>query len=309
MHHDAVHTGAAVALAPGVTVQAGYLRDAAGREYPVDAYGEIVAKSCREGVTTRELAQAMAYLSAAPVAQVEESLFAFVLRLHALRLLSIHQSFAREWARDLAVWPFDAIVMLATRSLAPTRLASRRIYAPAPANVVRAVVEGLTYLTASAVVMALVAVVATDFSIPLTPAFTADRSALLALITTVVALLILASAIVHELGHLLVARLLGVPVVGVQVRRGAASVLLAPGPKDRMQAVIVAGPFAGATFAAICGALLLGLFEPGWQLAAIDNVRLSIGCVTLVIAAWHLFSLLPIFGDGRALRAGGVDRR
>lgn len=309
MHDDAVHAGAAVALAPGVTVQAGYLRDAAGREYPVDPYGEIVAKSCRDGVTTRELARAMAYLSGAPVAQVEESLLPFVLRLHALRLLSIHQSFAREWGRDLIAWPYDVIVMLTTRSLATARLVSRRIYAPTSINVVRAVTQGLTSLTASAVVIALIAVVATDLSIPLTPAFTADRSALLALIVTALAAIILVSAIVHELAHLLVARLLGVTVTGVQVRRGAASVLLAPGPEGRVQAVILAGPFAGAAFAGICGALLLDLFEPGWQIATVDNVRLSVGSVSFLIAAGHLLGLLPIFGDGRALRTDGVSRR
>ena len=99
--------------------------------------------------------------------------------------------------------------------------------------------------------LALIAVVATDLTTPLAPAFTADRSALLALITTALAVLILASAIVHELGHLLVARLLGVRIAGVQVRRGAASVLLVPGPEDRVQAVILAGPFAGAVFAGI----------------------------------------------------------
>ncbi|MGC8050135.1 hypothetical protein, partial [Salmonella enterica] len=78
------------------------------------------------------------------------------------------------------------------------------IYAPTAANVVRAVIEGLANVSASAVVLALIAVVATDLTTPLAPAFTADRSALLALITTALAVLILASAIVHELGHLLV---------------------------------------------------------------------------------------------------------
>lgn len=262
-----------------------------------------------KAVTTRELARAMAHLSGAPIAEVDEPLVAFLLRLHALRLLSIHQSFAREWGRDLAMWPFDVMIMLATRSLAPTRVASRRIYAPAPANVVRAAVEGLAYLTASAVVLAVIAVVATDLSTPLIPASTAHRSALLALITTAGALLILVSAIVHELAHVLVARVLGVTVVGVQARRGAVTVLLAPGPKNRLQAVVVAGPLAGATFAGICGALLLDVFQPEWQLAAIDNVRLSVGCVSFFVAAGHLFCLLPIFGDGRALRADKAGRR
>lgn len=309
MQRRAVHARAAVALAPGVTVHTGYLRDAAGREYPVDAYGEIVAKSCLEGVTTRELARAMAHLSGAPVAQVEESLLTFLLRLHDLRLLSIHQSFAREWGRDLVAWPYDVIVMLTTRSLAPARVVSRRIYAPTSTNVVRAVMQGLTSLTASAVAIATIAVVATDLSIPLTPAFTADRSALLALVVTALTAIILGSAIVHELAHLLAARSCGVTVTGVQVRRGAASVLLAPQPEARVRAVILAGPFAGAAFAGIWGALLLNLFEPGWQIATVDTVRLSVGCVSFLIAAGHLLGLLPIFGDGRALRTDGAHGR
>ena len=111
----------------------------------------------------------------------------------------------------------------------------------------------------------------------------------------VVVLMLASSVVVHELGHALVARRLGVPVAGIGLHffGGAAELKgLARRPGDEI-AIAVAGP-----------AVSLGLAGVGYGLAALTGAPLflSFSFVNLVLA---LFNLLPVFPSdgGRILRA------
>jgi Zn-dependent protease len=110
-----------------------------------------------------------------------------------------------------------------------------------------------------------------------------------------VALLVAASVVVHELGHALVARHLGVPVrrIGLHFFGGAAEMVGLPRRAADEIAIAAAGP---AVSFAVAGV--------GHLLAAVTDARLFelLASVNLVLA---LFNLLPAFPSdgGRILRA------
>src|SRR5215510_758540 len=106
------------------------------------------------------------------------------------------------------------------------------------------------------------------------------------------------SVLLHELGHALVARRLGVRVSGIELSffGGAAKMVQMPRSADHEIAIAAAGPavslmLAGAGFG--LGAVLPGLL--GWLFA-------TIGLVNIMIAGFNLIPALPMDG-GRILRA------
>lgn len=107
-------------------------------------------------------------------------------------------------------------------------------------------------------------------------------------------------AFAHELAHLTSARIGGVRVIGVQARRDTASVLLAPHQTKGLRGVLVAGPVAGAVVSSLAACALLITFPIGVPL---DNVRLSLAFVALLLVSLQLVTLTPLFADGKALRA------
>src|SRR5258706_13745629 len=104
-----------------------------------------------------------------------------------------------------------------------------------------------------------------------------------------------ASVLVHELGHALVARRLGVHVSGIELSffGGAAKMVQLPRTAPHALAPAAAGP-----------AVSLALGGAGLGLAAITHVGLFawIGWTNLVIAGFNLIPALPMDG-GRILRA------
>lgn len=104
-----------------------------------------------------------------------------------------------------------------------------------------------------------------------------------------------ASVLVHELGHALVARRLGVHVSGIELSffGGAAKMVQMPRSADHEIAIAAAGP-----------AVSLMLAGAGFGLAAALHSPLlwMIGSVNLVIAGFNLIPALPMDG-GRILRA------
>jgi Zn-dependent protease len=110
-----------------------------------------------------------------------------------------------------------------------------------------------------------------------------------------VVLMLASSVVVHELGHALVARRLGVPVAGIGLHffGGAAELKgLARRPGDEI-AIAVAGP-----------AVSLALAGIGYALAALTGVPVF-GWFSFVNLVLALFNLLPVFPSdgGRILRA------
>ena len=109
------------------------------------------------------------------------------------------------------------------------------------------------------------------------------------------ALLAFGSVLLHELGHALVARWLGVPIDGIELNffGGAARMTALPRTANHEVAIAAAGP-----------AVSLGLAGLGLGLGAVTGVGLlwQLGFINLIIAGFNLIPALPMDG-GRILRA------
>ena len=103
------------------------------------------------------------------------------------------------------------------------------------------------------------------------------------------------SVLLHELGHALVARQLGVPVSGIELHffGGAAKMVAMPKKANHEVAIAAAGP-----------AVSLALAGVGLGLGIVLHVPLLalFGWINLVIAGFNLIPALPMDG-GRILRA------
>ena len=126
-------------------------------------------------------------------------------------------------------------------------------------------------------------------------AFVMLSSSMGGLTSLALVLMLASSVVVHELGHALVARRLGVPVAGIGLHffGGAAELKgLARRPGDEI-AIAVAGP-----------AVSLALAGIGYALAALTGVAVF-GWFSFVNLVLALFNLLPVFPSdgGRILRA------
>lgn len=111
----------------------------------------------------------------------------------------------------------------------------------------------------------------------------------------VIVCLAFASVLLHELGHALVARRLGVRVSGIELGffGGAAKMVELPRTANHELAIAAAGP-----------AVSLALAGLGLGLGALTHVSLLswIGYTNLILAAFNLIPALPMDG-GRILRA------
>jgi len=104
-----------------------------------------------------------------------------------------------------------------------------------------------------------------------------------------------ASVLLHELGHALVARRLGVHVSGIELSffGGAAKMVQMPRSANHEIAIAAAGPAVSLVLAGV--GFGLGMVAQSWLLVVI-------GWINLVIAAFNLIPALPMDG-GRILRA------
>lgn len=109
-----------------------------------------------------------------------------------------------------------------------------------------------------------------------------------------------ASVLLHELGHALVARQLGVHVAGIELSffGGAAKMADLPKRADHEIAIAVAGPAVS---------LMLGGVGLGLGVALHAPLLATIGWINFVLAAFNLIPALPMDG-GRILRAA-LSRR
>lgn len=107
--------------------------------------------------------------------------------------------------------------------------------------------------------------------------------------------LVFASVVLHELGHAVVARRLGVRISGIELSffGGAAKMVELPRTANHELAIAAAGP-----------AVSLALGGVGLGLAALTRIPLFawLGYTNLVLAAFNLIPALPMDG-GRILRA------
>lgn len=120
-------------------------------------------------------------------------------------------------------------------------------------------------------------------------------------VSVVLAVLLGASVLAHELGHCLAARSFGVPVAAVRLYLigGVSELGRAPASPKEEALIAGAGPGVSALLAIVCG-LLVGSTDRntvGWLL--LIQLALSNG----VIAVFNILPALPLDG-GRVLRAG-----
>jgi len=111
----------------------------------------------------------------------------------------------------------------------------------------------------------------------------------------VLLLLVFGSVLLHELGHAVVARRLGVHVAGIELSffGGAAKMVQLPRTANHELLIAAAGPAVSLVLAAI--GLGLGALTHVWLFA-------WLGWTNLIIAAFNLIPALPMDG-GRILRA------
>ena len=110
-----------------------------------------------------------------------------------------------------------------------------------------------------------------------------------------IVLLAFSSIILHELGHALVARRLGVRVSGIDLHFFGGVAKLASQPKSNKDEITIAA--AGPAVSLVLAALGFGLsFATGWAFFEL------LGLVNLVLALFNLIPALPMDG-GRILRA------
>jgi Zn-dependent protease/CBS domain-containing protein len=120
-------------------------------------------------------------------------------------------------------------------------------------------------------------------------------------VSTVLAILLGASVLAHELGHCLAARSFGLPVTAVRLYLigGVSELGRAPASPKEEALIAGAGPGVSALLAVVCG-LLVGSTDArtvAWLL--LIQLALSNG----VIAVFNILPALPLDG-GRVLRAG-----
>jgi Zn-dependent protease len=110
-----------------------------------------------------------------------------------------------------------------------------------------------------------------------------------------IALIAGASIILHELGHAVTARRLGVPVAGIELHffGGAAQISEMPRRPNDEIAIAIAGP-----------AVSFALAAAGWVLATVTGAQLFVlfGMLNLGLAVFNLLPAFPSDG-GRILRA------
>lgn len=108
-------------------------------------------------------------------------------------------------------------------------------------------------------------------------------------------LILFASVLLHELGHALVARHLGVPIAGIELHFFGGAAKMTALPRTANDEVLIAAAGPAVSFALGGLGFLLGSLAGSWLLV-------SIGWINLVIGGFNLLPALPMDG-GRILRA------
>lgn len=116
------------------------------------------------------------------------------------------------------------------------------------------------------------------------------------------ALVFFASLLLHELSHAVVARRLGISVVGIALfLLGGVSLVESEPQRPRDEFLIaIAGPLCSVVLAVGFGALAYATFAPGWL--TLQTIALYASGVNLMVAAFNLLPGFPLDG-GRVLRA------
>jgi Zn-dependent protease len=123
------------------------------------------------------------------------------------------------------------------------------------------------------------------------------RGGLVGILLTV---LTFASILVHELGHALVARRLGVRIAGIEMQFfGGVAKMITP-PRSARDEILIAAAGPAVSLAIAIGAIFLGVLVNWW-------VVTYLGFTNLVLGVFNLLPALPMDG-GRIFRAWRAKR-
>lgn len=103
------------------------------------------------------------------------------------------------------------------------------------------------------------------------------------------------SVLLHELGHAVVARHFGIPILGIELHFVGGAAKMAQPPRTAREEIIVALAGPGVSFGVAAGAYALSL-------ASGASIFGLLGLINLMLGAFNLLPALPMDG-GRVLRA------
>ncbi len=291
---------ASIQLAPGVHREPGMLVDAQHNRFPLNGAGEAICDIARSPASLRVIVDELSAHLGLDRSECETEVHRFVSDLRRRRLVSVHQSLTEEAQIALALLPIRISSLRRGRGAA----ADGHVYRHYPATAL-GVVRGCLEAHQGSMWMLLLFALSVGLATTAVGAPTAHLLAItvraLVLAVCWYALLYWTSLVVHELSHLLVARLCGAGVASIYVRRGATGLLFRAPSRAAGRAVVVAG--AAGALVYLSGALLVILGAPAefWTTAALDQLRLSGVVAVCVLMAAQLLWLTPLTRDGREL--------
>lgn len=291
--------GAAFVVAPGVSLADDLLLDVDGRTYRLNRLGFRICQIAQKPITLDSLCRLLAASFDVPSTRIEADARAYLLDLHQRGLVSIHQSFVAECVSSMVV-AFGGRRISTAFDVARTRFFRR--YPATLGGVVRSVVEAYQTLVWSGLLIAVSAVLVAVVASP-GPAVAWLGARALALTVSALVLILVASIVIHELGHLLAARLASSVVYSTYAASGLVGISFFHPVVRRKLAVTAAGPTAGFLFLAGIAALCVWSPASFWAATTFDQFRLSVVVALLTFAGWHLLGFTPLTSDGRALWA------
>lgn len=296
---------ATLSLAPDIVWDGARLNDvASGSTYPVNPVGQYVIERLDAHVSIGSLANELAQRFKIEPATASADLRAFAFDLHVHQLVSIRQSYIREFlARVRNTW-FVLHDLIGAGSVVRFAYPNRR-YPVDGWRIVFGSLEahqpticyGLVGALAAALVVALPGTLRGQAP-PTNISLYAGR-----LVLTYVAVLI-ASSWLHEFVHWWAARRLGLRLKSVFVRMHVVGVTHEGGDPLKSAYVSAAGP-------AVTVLVLILLAAALWNAPMIPvSGRLELAWLLLAVALQHLSGLTPLTADGRlAVAAMGLLAR
>ncbi len=295
-----VRSPACARLAPGVSASRTGLVDALGEHVQLNPSGALVASLLGEWIEVDGLARELAMRMDLPAQLVRVSLDEFLTDLNRRQLVGLNRSFLAEFGARLALVPIHALEMMTIRVLPVRAFASRRRYPPTVLGVIRACVEAYQPTTWIALGGVVAAYLISLLAMPTVASALFVGSAIAAIIGFT-SLVLVASAIAHELAHLLVARATRSRPTGSYAGSGVAGVTFSERASVATAATAAAGPLAGIAFLLLVAAAIVLPYLGAPSRLFDDRLPLAQLLGVLALVVYQAWGFTPATGDGRRL--------
>ena len=287
-------------LAPGVSALRTGLVDASGRLIELSPSGVLVASLLGEWVEVDGLARELATRVDVPAQAVSAALDGFLVALDRRQLIALSRSFIVEFGTRLAMIPVHAFQMMTLRVLPQRAFASRRRYPPTVLGVFRGCIEAHQLTAWIGLGGVILAYIISTLTMPTVASGLFIGNAVAGIIGFM-SLTLVASAVVHELAHLAVARVTHSRPTCVYAGAGVAGVAFIERTPAATAATAAAGPIAGAVFLLfVAGSILLPYLSAPSRLFD-DRLPFAELVGALALTVYQAWGLTPAAGDGRRL--------